>query len=51
MGCVHYKPENYREKIIDLALKMLNGIEVEPRNYSTLNWKGRKNGKDDELKG
>ncbi len=38
IGCVHYNPQTYGEKIIDLAMRMLNNIEVPPRNYTTLSW-------------
>lgn len=44
LGCVHYKSENYGENIINLALRMLNNIEVPPRNYTTLEWKERNPG-------
>ena len=38
LGCVHYNPENYGSQILDLALRMLQNIEVDARNYTELTW-------------
>jgi hypothetical protein len=38
IGCVHYNPESYGEQIIDLAMRMLENVEVSPRNYTKLTW-------------
>jgi ribose transport system substrate-binding protein len=38
LGCVHYNPEGYGEKIMDIALRLLEGGAVQPRNYTNLTW-------------
>lgn len=38
IGCVHYNPEGYGERIMDLALRMLNNADVNPLNYTNLTW-------------
>ncbi|MBK5262448.1 MAG: DeoR family transcriptional regulator [Peptostreptococcaceae bacterium] len=38
IGCVHYNPETYGEQIINLALRMLDNEEVNPRNFTQLKW-------------
>jgi len=36
IGCVHYNPQSYGQKIMDLALRMLGDVEVPLRNYTEL---------------
>jgi ribose transport system substrate-binding protein len=38
LGCVHYNPEEYGEKIMDIALHLLEGGDVQLRNYTNLTW-------------
>lgn len=42
IGCVHYNPEGYGERIMDLALRMLDNVDVSPRNYTDLTWIARR---------
>ena len=42
LGCVHYNPEAYGQNIMDLALRLLEGGVVQPRNYTNLTWIERK---------
>ena len=41
LGCVHYSPEKYGARVLDIALRMLNGEDVEPVNYTTHTWISR----------
>jgi DeoR/GlpR family transcriptional regulator of sugar metabolism/DNA-binding LacI/PurR family transcriptional regulator len=41
LGCVHYSPERYGAKILEIALRMLNGEKVAPVNYTTHTWISR----------
>lgn len=38
LGCVHYSPDKYGARVLDIALRMLNGEEVDPVNYTTHSW-------------
>ena len=41
LGCVHYSPENYGARVLDIALRMLNGEQVDAVNYTTHTWISR----------
>jgi DeoR/GlpR family transcriptional regulator of sugar metabolism/ABC-type sugar transport system substrate-binding protein len=41
LGCVHYNPEKYGSRVLDIALRMLNGESVESVNYTTHTWISR----------
>lgn len=41
LGCVHYSPEKYGARVLDIALRMLNGEEVDQVNYTTHTWISR----------
>jgi ABC-type sugar transport system substrate-binding protein len=41
LGCVHYSPDKYGAKVLDIALRMLNGEDVDPVNYTTHTWISR----------
>ncbi|HEY9053898.1 MAG TPA: DeoR family transcriptional regulator [Rectinemataceae bacterium] len=41
LGCVHYSPEKYGSRVLEIALRMLNGEDVEPVNYTTHSWISR----------
>ena len=41
LGCVHYSPEKYGAKVLDIALRMLNGVPVDTVNYTTHTWISR----------
>jgi len=38
IGCVHYNPEEYGERIMRVAIKMLAEEPVDPLNYTTHTW-------------
>jgi ribose transport system substrate-binding protein len=38
IGCVHYNPEEYGERIMQLAMRMLGDQTVEALNYTTHTW-------------
>jgi hypothetical protein len=41
LGCVHYNPEKYGSRILNIAARMLNGEAVESVNYITHSWISR----------
>jgi ABC-type sugar transport system substrate-binding protein len=41
LGCVHYNPDKYGIRILDIALRMLNGESVEAVNYTPHSWISR----------
>jgi DeoR family transcriptional regulator of aga operon len=41
LGCVHYSPENYGAHALGIALRMLNGEQVDPVNYTAHTWISR----------
>ncbi|HWP69214.1 MAG TPA: hypothetical protein VN437_07925, partial [Rectinemataceae bacterium] len=38
LGCVHYSPEKYGARVLDIALRMLNDEPVDAVNYTTHTW-------------
>lgn len=38
IGCVQYNPEQYGERILELAMRILDDVAVEPQNYTQLAW-------------
>lgn len=38
LGCVHYSPEKYGARVLDIALRMLNDEQVDAVNYTTHTW-------------
>jgi ribose transport system substrate-binding protein len=41
LGCVDYEPEHYGDRILNLAVRMLNGETTDTINYTTHNWISR----------
>jgi len=41
LGCVHYNPDKYGARILDIALRLLSGEAVESVNYTPHSWISR----------
>jgi hypothetical protein len=41
IGCVHYNPQDYGKHIMDLSMRILDGMAVDPLNYTQLSWISR----------